>query len=36
MKLVYSDRHAQHDPQSFVVRGTKQRSTEQPLQFLDC
>ena len=30
MKLVYSDKHAQHDPQSFVVRGTRQRSTEQP------
>ena len=30
MKIVYSDKHAQHDPQHFVVRGTKQRSAEQP------
>lgn len=30
MKIVYSDKHAQHDPQTFVVRGTKQRSSEQP------
>ena len=30
MKIVYSDKHAQHDPQSFFVRGVKQRSAEQP------
>ena len=30
MKIVYSDRHAAHDPQTFFVRGVKQRSTEQP------
>ncbi len=30
MKIVYSDKHAQHDPQTFFVRGTKQRSSEQP------
>ena len=30
MKIVYTDRHAQHDPQTFVVRGVKQRSAEQP------
>ena len=30
MKVVYSDRHAAHDPQTFFVRGVKQRSTEQP------
>jgi acetoin utilization deacetylase AcuC-like enzyme len=30
MKIVYSDAHAVHDPQTFFVRGTKQRSTEQP------
>ena len=30
MKIVYSEKHAQHDPQHFVVRGTKQRSAEQP------
>ena len=30
MKLVYSEKHEQHDPQSFFVRGTRQRSTEQP------
>jgi acetoin utilization deacetylase AcuC-like enzyme len=30
MKIVYSDRHAGHDPQTFFVRGVKQRSTEQP------
>ena len=29
MKIVYSEKHAQHDPQHFVVRGTKQRSAEQ-------
>ena len=26
MKIVYSDRHAKHDPQTFIVRGVKQRS----------
>jgi acetoin utilization deacetylase AcuC-like enzyme len=30
MKIVYSDKHARHDPQSFIVRGVKQRSAEQP------
>jgi acetoin utilization deacetylase AcuC-like enzyme len=30
MKIVYSDKHAQHDPQTFFVRGVKQRSSEQP------
>ena len=30
MKIVYSEKHAQHDPQNFVVRGTRQRSAEQP------
>src|SRR3954469_475930 len=30
MKIVYSDRHARHDPQTFIVRGVKQRSAEQP------
>ena len=30
MKIVYSDRHAKHDPQTFIVRGVKQRSAEQP------
>jgi acetoin utilization deacetylase AcuC-like enzyme len=30
MKIVYSDKHAAHDPQTFVVRGVKQRSAEQP------
>ena len=30
MKVVYSDRHAAHDPQTFVVRGVRQRSAEQP------
>lgn len=30
MKIVYSDKHAAHDPQTFFVRGVKQRSTEQP------
>ncbi len=30
MRIVYSDKHAQHDPQTFVVRGVKQRSAEQP------
>src|SRR5262245_9114661 len=30
MKIVYSDKHARHDPQTFFVRGTKQRSAEQP------
>ncbi|MBV9361692.1 MAG: histone deacetylase family protein, partial [Betaproteobacteria bacterium] len=30
MKIVYSDKHAAHDPQTFFVRGVKQRSSEQP------
>ena len=30
MKVVYSDKHAAHDPQTFFVRGLKQRSAEQP------
>jgi acetoin utilization deacetylase AcuC-like enzyme len=30
MKIVYSDKHAGHDPQTFFVRGMKQRSAEQP------
>jgi len=30
VKIVYSEKHAQHDPQNFVVRGTRQRSAEQP------
>jgi len=30
MKIVYSDKHASHDPQTFIVRGVKQRSAEQP------
>jgi acetoin utilization deacetylase AcuC-like enzyme len=30
MKIVYSDKHAVHDPQTFFVRGVKQRSAEQP------
>jgi acetoin utilization deacetylase AcuC-like enzyme len=30
MKIVYSDKHAKHDPQTFFVRGVKQRSAEQP------
>ncbi len=30
MKIVYSDKHAGHDPQTFIVRGVKQRSAEQP------
>ena len=30
MKIVYSDKHARHDPQTFFVRGVKQRSAEQP------
>src|ERR1044072_8930228 len=30
MKIIYSDKHAQHDPQSFFERGVKQRSAEQP------
>ena len=30
MKIVYSDKHAVHDPQTFIVRGVKQRSAEQP------
>lgn len=30
MKIVYSERHALHDPQFFLVRGKPQRSSEQP------
>jgi acetoin utilization deacetylase AcuC-like enzyme len=30
MKIIYSVKHAQHDPQTFIVRGVKQRSAEQP------
>ena len=30
MKVVYSDKHARHDPQTFFIRGVKQRSAEQP------
>ena len=30
MKIVYSEKHAEHDPQNLVVRGTRQRSAEQP------
>jgi hypothetical protein len=30
MKIVYSGKHAKHDPQTFFVRGVKQRSAEQP------
>ena len=30
MKIIYSDKHAQHDPQTFFVRGVRQRSSEQP------
>ena len=30
MKIVYSDKHAQHDPQTFLVRGVIQKSAEQP------
>lgn len=30
MKIIYSDKHVAHDPQTFVVRGVKQRSAEQP------
>ena len=30
MKIVYSGKHAQHDPQTFFIRGVKQRSAEQP------
>ena len=30
MKIVYSDKHTQHDPQTFFIRGVKQRSAEQP------
>ncbi len=30
MKIVYSEKHAGHDPQTFIVRGVKQRSAEQP------
>jgi acetoin utilization deacetylase AcuC-like enzyme len=31
MKIVYTDKHASHDPQTFFMRGTRQpRSAEQP------
>jgi acetoin utilization deacetylase AcuC-like enzyme len=30
MKIVYSDKHAKHDPQTFLVRGVIQKSAEQP------
>ena len=30
MKIVYSNKHASHDPQTFLVRGVIQRSAEQP------
>ena len=30
MKVVYSDRHAGHDPQQFIVRGRMVRSNERP------
>jgi acetoin utilization deacetylase AcuC-like enzyme len=30
MKIVYTDKHIGHDPQTFIVRGVKQRSAEQP------
>ena len=31
MKIVYSEKHAGHDPQTFYMRGTKlPRSSEQP------
>ncbi|HJQ59553.1 MAG TPA: histone deacetylase family protein [Vineibacter sp.] len=30
MKVVYSDKHAQHDPSYFLVRGQRQKSAEQP------
>jgi acetoin utilization deacetylase AcuC-like enzyme len=30
MKIVYSDQHARHDPQTFLVRGVIQKSAEQP------
>jgi len=30
VKIIYSDKHAQHDPQTFFVRGVRQRSSEQP------
>jgi acetoin utilization deacetylase AcuC-like enzyme len=30
MKIVYSDKHARHDPQTFLVRGVIQKSAEQP------
>ena len=30
MKIIYTDKHAQHDPQTFLVRGVIQRSSEQP------
>ncbi|MBM3646125.1 MAG: histone deacetylase family protein [Alphaproteobacteria bacterium] len=30
MKVFFSDRHAAHDPEMFWVRGTRQKSAEQP------
>jgi len=30
MKVVYDDRHQDHDPQLFMVRGRMKRSNEQP------
>jgi acetoin utilization deacetylase AcuC-like enzyme len=30
VKVVYSDKHTNHDPQTFFVRGVKQRSAERP------
>ena len=30
MKIVYSDTHTKHDPQTFLVRGVIQKSAEQP------
>ena len=30
MRIVYSDKHAKHDPQTFLVRGVIQKSAEQP------
>jgi hypothetical protein len=29
MKIVYSDKHAKHDPQTFFIRGVTQLSAEQ-------
>src|SRR2546423_4408220 len=30
MKIVYSDKHAAHDPQTFFVRGVNRPAAEQP------